>query len=144
MGMGAHPVLGQGCMDVMSIDQPQASALVALPRISTNSSPQAASTEITLKMIADSNAAAGTVMTQAAAIVMTCDRRTSFLLRRSSRAITAGSGAIRRAMGTRRCAYHSRKNPTPKTPPTAIWVELTGSPSQLAKITVIAADKATQ
>ena len=36
------------------------------------------------------------------------------------------------------------KKPTPKTAPTAIWVELTGRPSQLATITVSAADSATQ
>lgn len=38
----------------------------------------------------------------------------------------------------------SRSNPTPKIQPSAICVELTGKPSWLAKITVIAAAKATE
>jgi hypothetical protein len=40
--------------------------------------------------------------------------------------------------------YHSRKKPTPKTAPTAVWVELIGRPSQEAMMTVIAAASATQ
>ena len=40
--------------------------------------------------------------------------------------------------------YHSRKKPTPNTAPTAMCVELTGSPNQEAMMTVSAADSATQ
>jgi len=41
-------------------------------------------------------------------------------------------------------SMYSRKKPTPKTAPTAMCVELTGSPMVVAMRTVIAADNATQ
>ena len=83
-------------------------------------------------------AAAGTVITHAAMMVRKCDRRTSLRRRRSSGAICDAAGRAALDLRSWRSAWYSRKKPTPNTPPTAICVEDTGSPNQLAMITVIA------
>lgn len=86
------------------------------------------------KIHPDKTAAEGTVMIHAAMIEVKYVRRTSFF----------GFGFVPNAAFMRRRVSHSRKKPTPNTEPTAICVELTGRPSQLATITVSAADSATQ
>ena len=96
-------------------------------------------------IVPDKVAAAGTVMSQAAIIVKKWDLRTSFLRRRSFTGTCLVSLLlIDDAFLERLSESHSLKKPTPKTPPTAMCVELTGSPSHEAMITVIAADRATQ
>ena len=96
-------------------------------------------------IVPDKSAAAGTVMTQAAIIVKKWDRRTSFRRRRSFRGTFFVSLLLLASAFLERLSEsHSRKKPTPNTPPTAMCVELTGSPSHEAMITVIAADRATQ
>lgn len=99
------------------------------------------------KITADKIAAAGTVMTQAAMMVMKCDRRTNLRCLRfgvaSLPASTKRISATLTLLWVKR-QWASRKNPTPNTAPTAMWVEDTGSPNHDAMITVIAADKATQ
>jgi len=71
-------------------------------------------------------------------------RRTSLRRRRSSSGMRLAVSPLPAFLRRRFSMYHSRKKPTPNTPPTAICVELTGNPSQLAMITVIAALSATQ
>jgi len=96
-------------------------------------------------MVPDKSVAAGTVTSQAAIIVKKWDRRTSFRRRRSfAGTYFVSLLLLANAFLERLSESHSRKNPTPNTPPTAMCVELTGSPSHEAMITVIAADRATQ